>query len=74
MLLTNWKSIRKNSDNCSITTLKKWMRHYGFPIKMVGGKPTTTTEAIVKWWDDLPPGVMRTIMENGHMRGRSGVL
>jgi hypothetical protein len=54
MFLTTWKSIRKICDNTDIRTLKKWIKEYGAPIKIIGGKPITTEKAMEKWWEELP--------------------
>jgi len=52
-LLVGYKEIGKALTNVSKSTLKRWRRRHGLPIKFIGTTPTAEEEAIKKWWDNF---------------------
>lgn len=52
-LLVGYKEIGKALNNASKSTVKRWRKKHGFPIKFVGTTPTAEEAAIKKWWDEF---------------------
>jgi len=49
-MITGWKSIIEHTG-FSRNTIVKLMKEEGFPLQYIATKPTTTEQAIQKWFD-----------------------
>ena len=49
MIIRGWKRICQALDGVSEPVARKLMRTEGLPVTFVGGKPTTTIEALSGW-------------------------
>ena len=50
-MICGWKSISEYTGR-SRGTLLKMVKEQGFPIQKLFGKPTTTRQAVEKWFED----------------------
>ncbi len=49
-MITGWKSIIEHTG-FSRNTIVKLMKEEGFPLQYIATKPTTTDQAIQKWFE-----------------------
>ena len=52
MILRGWKDIRKAMGGMSENAVRDLMKNEALPITMITGRPTTTTELLIRWVSD----------------------
>jgi predicted DNA-binding transcriptional regulator AlpA len=50
-MITGWKNITEHTG-FSRNTIVRLMKEEGFPLQYIATKPTTTAQAIQKWFDN----------------------
>jgi hypothetical protein len=53
IILCGWKEIAKALGIQTCKTVKKKAKKYKMPILYLDGRPTITTKALERWWEEL---------------------